>query len=440
MGRHPNYKPSINDNIFKCPECHWKMRCVLCEKGPNKGKYFCVCYNKDHDDAKPFWYWFKRGEAPNTTQLPQAPLPSTSMQVVVATPAPKCSITECKSYRVNKFCMNTMCRKHCLERGGCRRHQPDNDDVPKKLLPELGDDCLAAYNKILQMCLPPPPISIPKRPSPLDKLAALLRSPSLSQDESDYEYTLKLSQESSTVSAPIASTSHLSSPTLASHPEHVALTQNIFLVLWMTNNQPAVVIPVQAEDCLKWPRGWPCIRLSDIAHLFLVDTNSPPDLECYSTSFGKWMKIRATYVHKVHTGQALFVQRVGVVGSDEGERLQHLKCPSKVPTPLLQNKKRAITGKGKARQVEDINSDDEVEVVWDSQEQATPPRRTKRPRLEIAIPYTYSPPPTLSYSATMTPTTSSPDTPGSSPEFPLALAPSPRSLKKKKTPSKDWVF
>ncbi|KAJ7164673.1 hypothetical protein C8R43DRAFT_987894 [Mycena crocata] len=188
----PDYRPNINDSKFHCPLCTWSMKLVLCNKGRNKNRYFLACHNKNHPDAAIMWHFFPRGQSPTPVAQQQVILcPPPKPRPAVRAPT-MCAIIVCKGIRpVNKLCEQQMCKRHCLARGGCRCHQPE----AKVALPALSASNIKLLNELLRNALPPT-IRTSTPVSPLDKISALLSpSPTLSQEEEDYEYALRLSRE-----------------------------------------------------------------------------------------------------------------------------------------------------------------------------------------------------------------------------------------------------
>ncbi|KAJ6475880.1 hypothetical protein DFH09DRAFT_1379679 [Mycena vulgaris] len=224
-----------------------------------------------------------------------------------------------------------------MARGGCRCHPLA---PPPTQLPAPSGPSLAAFQDVQAYARRVPDTIERTRIAALQQHedAAIMAArfplpPSPSQEEDDLEYALQLSLVPSPVLPPhqtrTASTSRSAASTSAqsSIPE---ATHRFLLVFWPRNGQPARVQAIQ--DLPIWPQHWPKLRLADIADILKTGISSDVD-DCYETfAYGTWITVPVGWSHTIVTDQPLFIRRLGVVGSDQQEQLEHLNTPQSSTT------------------------------------------------------------------------------------------------------------
>ncbi|KAJ7470046.1 hypothetical protein B0H11DRAFT_2434490 [Mycena galericulata] len=425
--------PKITDKTFSCPKpgCGRRLHLKLCSNGPQKDRYFLACFNEAHSH---YWHFFARGEAPPAAERPRTQNPRLPPAPGTSNSAPRsCSSPRCTNTRVNRSCPRHMCRRHCLDHGGCPCHVAE--DVPSWTGGPL-DKALTAHvdagQKRLEVAALAQMRTQQAAVHTLAQMTPLPPSPTLSQE---LEYSILTTCSSPPVSprpAPslVSSSSRTSSTSFSSHLRGSSTSEECRLVLFYWPNNGPVVIQAFQDASLR--RSWPRISLRDIAHLLVTDEQRDlePHYDCFSSKYHSWMKINVDYQLKVSEDEPIFVRRVGITGTDEKIHLPPLIVPATPPhqTKTIRNtiivKTPSGKGKKRARVTEDAPDDEVIVVAYRpviKHEVTTPPRPAKRARCSISTP------PQPITRRRLSPLPSSSSTSRSvSPYFPELLLPSPR--------------
>jgi GRF zinc finger len=143
---------------FACSTCHRLLTLKICKsnKNGNAGRSFTACYKKHNngtncsffkwadDRLSPPTSWFASSSPPSSPTLSAPPsvqpatlplptqlvLPSTLNTTSRLMTCAKPGRNRCKSTRLHPECKCWMCRRHCLEAGGCRAKGHGTSAVP----------------------------------------------------------------------------------------------------------------------------------------------------------------------------------------------------------------------------------------------------------------------------------------------------------------------
>ncbi len=123
---------------FNCNTCHRLLPVKICRsnKNRNAGRAFTCCYKKHANNAHcDFFAWVDPTLSPPSSRFASSSPASSPPRPVVPSVQPKapsatqnisstsslsCSMVDCTTVRLHPSCTRKMCRRHCLEAGGCQ--------------------------------------------------------------------------------------------------------------------------------------------------------------------------------------------------------------------------------------------------------------------------------------------------------------------------------
>jgi hypothetical protein len=153
---------SAGVTTFVCDTCQRLLALKICKsnKNGNAGRLFTACYKKHGNGTScSYFKWADNRISPPTSRFASSsplcsPTSSASSSALPATLAPtpqlalpptltgtsgpttcaKPGRNTCKSMRLHPDCKHRMCRRHCLEAGGCQAKGHNNSTVPSSAL------------------------------------------------------------------------------------------------------------------------------------------------------------------------------------------------------------------------------------------------------------------------------------------------------------------
>ena len=148
--------------VFACDTCQRLLTLKICKsnKNGNAGRLFTACYKKHENGTScSYFKWADDRISPPTSRFasssppcsPTLPAPSSAQHAtLVPTPQPsppqapalsshptscaKPGRNGCKSMRLHPDCKHRMCRRHCLEAGGCQAKGHNPPSAPSSTL------------------------------------------------------------------------------------------------------------------------------------------------------------------------------------------------------------------------------------------------------------------------------------------------------------------
>ena len=148
--------------VFACDTCKRRLALKICKsnKNGNAGRLFTACYKKHENGTScSYFKWADDRISPPTSRFASSSPPCSptlsapsSAQPATLTPTPQLSppptLTSgpgptscakpgrdgCKSMRLHPDCKHRMCRRHCLEAGGCQAKGHSAPTVPSSAL------------------------------------------------------------------------------------------------------------------------------------------------------------------------------------------------------------------------------------------------------------------------------------------------------------------
>jgi hypothetical protein len=148
----------VSSPVFSCDTCQHLLALKVCKsnKNGNAGRFFTACYKRHENGTScSFFKWADDRISPPTSRFASSsPLCSpTSSACPSAQPAPTPQLAppptltgtsvpmscakpgriSCKSMRLHPDCKRRMCRRHCLEAGGCQAKGHNASTVPSSL-------------------------------------------------------------------------------------------------------------------------------------------------------------------------------------------------------------------------------------------------------------------------------------------------------------------
>jgi hypothetical protein len=122
--------------IYACKTCHVRLAPKICksDKNGNRGKAYVSCHAKSRDGTHcSYYYWLAEGthrsppsspalsmESSLSCSLPLIAPPSIQPAVTLSSTQIICGKRGCGMGRLHVDCPRKMCRRHCVEAGGCR--------------------------------------------------------------------------------------------------------------------------------------------------------------------------------------------------------------------------------------------------------------------------------------------------------------------------------
>ncbi|KAJ7926871.1 hypothetical protein B0H13DRAFT_1972065 [Mycena leptocephala] len=292
--------------------CRRVLKLKKSKSGVNAGSDYIKCYNPNHEDLVPaFWYFFPRESLSASSDLLPPAIPPPAQQPPPALGC-KCLHPGCQlsGPRISQKCRSQMCKLHYESSGGCT----------------------------LQIPLPPP-TALPSLSSyDLEILATIKSYADQAPRSAEYtrqQHLLKQRQQS-------AALPFVPSPSPTPSPTRIfaqAAERSFPPVHWPLANQPAVISGIQG------PASWPYWTFST-KQLY----------ECFSVDYNTWMLVPANYVHRVASGRPLLIRNLGVTGSNEQEQVRRLRAfvdpPYEPLVTRLHPRKRTFSN------IIDVDSDD----------------------------------------------------------------------------------
>jgi len=152
---------------LNCPSCSTFTPYVpvSSNKNGNKGVPFAVCHRKNTNGIQ--CSFFRRLSKSPSISPPLLSEPTFAASSSITQGSGKCPVAGCGQSRIANDCPRRICRKHCIEKGGCSS---------KKHKPEVHTTTPAISHQAPQMPLPPVTI-FPLHPEPPKTFTPLSTSP-----------------------------------------------------------------------------------------------------------------------------------------------------------------------------------------------------------------------------------------------------------------------
>lgn len=129
MSESPRGTPASPPMSATCTVCGDVFPVMVCQsnRNGNLGRLFARCprINEEGAPACGFFRW--KSPSPSPSLSPTSVLPP-ALTLPPATTAPRVTIScrkkGCSSSRIHPLCTRSMCRRHCVEQGGCPAKRP----------------------------------------------------------------------------------------------------------------------------------------------------------------------------------------------------------------------------------------------------------------------------------------------------------------------------
>ncbi|KAF8952645.1 hypothetical protein BDZ97DRAFT_1681014 [Flammula alnicola] len=307
---------------LNCTNCGRFIKFQPCKstRNGNKGVLFATCHGVN-DKGEQCSFIRRASKSPSASPtLPSEPTFPGPPPLAASVPVPqamgtKCPIHTCGQSRIADDCQRRVCRKHCIEAGGCSS---------KKHKVSTGAASAA----------PTAPLALPSRPPPVPSLPSA--SSTFFSQESLWSTPLSTPPPPSTVELPLPETvdarpdprfsthlrpiftslvaeqqelAHQQRKTDAERQENAhKVKKRIALYVWSSEDTPHTVHVVQHGS---HGFAWPYLAISStlLAAVGLSEASERGDLRMYEeTDITDWVAVDVGYVVEVQEGQRIFLK------------------------------------------------------------------------------------------------------------------------------------
>ncbi|KAF4574427.1 hypothetical protein EYR40_005849 [Pleurotus pulmonarius] len=308
---------SVTFQKWFCRDCGRQCVVELCASKANAGKYMVRCnmVNKDKPEGRcTYFRWVtpegSRSPTPPPT-TPSSPLrPSSTSQLplvprnALRSVKAQCQQAKCNSTRLSPYCSRKMCRKHCLQAGGCltKNHDPQSAPLTQQStqecqIPEL--EPLNDFNFLLDPVLRDPSPLPQRDPSPLrhelsppaPRAVPLSQVPRYATQMPPLFTTEILRRQEQHEIARQSESERLDSLQ--------RVKRDITVYAWNEDGNPPVIMSIQ--DGFSWPHFI-------VSQKLLEELDLKGRISLYSPTLLTWTQVKVGHVIVVHERSRVFLK------------------------------------------------------------------------------------------------------------------------------------